>query len=125
MTKAEVQSLIDTNLASGTTITAAEHRAVETEILNYAEKAGAIFVGTLDINNPSTDASFSVGFPYSLPDSNYVVMATLVSKAASASNDLNIFFAIRAKNENGFSVVLKENSNTTQDLELDYVVFKK
>jgi hypothetical protein len=126
MTKAEVQSLIDTNLASGTTITAAEHRAVETEILNFAEKAGAVFAGTLNIGNvPTGGSSYPVSFPYSLPDANYVVMGTLVSLSANPSNDFSVDFIIKNKNANGFSVVAVESGNITQNVQLDYVVFKK
>jgi len=126
MTKADVKSLIDTNLASGTTITAAEHRAVETEILNYAEKAGAVFAGTLNIGNvPTGGDSYSVSFPYSLPDANYVVMGTLVSLSANPSNDFSVDFIIKNKNANGFSVVAVESGNITQNVQLDYVVFKK
>jgi hypothetical protein len=126
MTKADVKSLIDTNLASGTTITAAEHRAVETEILNFADKVGAVFAGTLNIGNVASGGnSFSVSFPYSLPNANYVVMGTLVSLSTNASDDLTVMFVIKNKNENGFSVVARETSNITQNLQLDYVVFKK
>ena len=55
-TKAEVQALIDANLATGTAITAIKHRAVHTAILNFSDVSttsnrGFITVGDVD-NNP-------------------------------------------------------------------------
>ena len=54
-TKAEVQTLIDTNLATGTAITALKHREVETAILNFSDVSttsnrGFITVGDVDTN---------------------------------------------------------------------------
>ena len=55
MTKAQVQALIDANLATGTLITAAEHREVETAILNFVDNEqtsniGFVTVGDVDAN---------------------------------------------------------------------------
>ena len=54
-TKAEVQALIDANLATGTAITAIKHRAVETAILEFSDVSttsnrGFITVGNVDAN---------------------------------------------------------------------------
>jgi hypothetical protein len=54
-TKAEVQALIDANLATGTVITAVKHREVETAILNFSDVSttsnrGFITVGDVDAN---------------------------------------------------------------------------
>ena len=55
MTKAQVQTLIDTNLATGTAITAIKHREVETAILNFSDVSttsnrGFITIGDVDTN---------------------------------------------------------------------------
>jgi hypothetical protein len=52
-TRAEVQNLIDTNLATGTVITAVKHREVESAILNFSDVSttsnrGFITVGDID-----------------------------------------------------------------------------
>lgn len=79
-TRAEVQTLIDTNLATGTVITALKHREVETAILNFSDVSttsnrGFITIGDVDAN--------SVGY-------NYVVggdvnSASIVTRTARGS----------------------------------------
>jgi hypothetical protein len=54
-TRAEVQALIDANLATGTVITAVKHRAVESAILDFADVSttsnrGFVTVGDVDAN---------------------------------------------------------------------------
>ena len=51
MTKQEIQNLIDANLATGTVITAAEHREVETAILNFIQTATTSNVGFITIGD--------------------------------------------------------------------------
>jgi hypothetical protein len=63
-TKAEVQALIDANLATGTIITAVKHRAVETAILNFSDVSttsnrGFITIG--DVNNRPVGYTYAVG----------------------------------------------------------------
>ena len=48
--KQQLQTLIDTNLESGTNITAAEHRSVETSIMNAAVPANRGWCSGVDIN---------------------------------------------------------------------------
>jgi hypothetical protein len=76
-TKAEVQALIDANLATGTAITAIKHRAVETAILEFSDVSttsnrGFITVGDVD-SNP-------VGHTYVVGGD--VVSATVVTRTA-------------------------------------------
>ena len=76
-TKAEVQALIDANLATGTAITAIKHRAVETAILDFSDVSttsnrGFITVGDVDVN--------PVGHTYVVGGD--VVSATVVTRTA-------------------------------------------
>lgn len=127
MTKAEVQALIDSNLASASTITAVKHREVETALLNFIDDfssskilaKGTVTVG--DVGDPSTIA---VTFPSALSDTNYVVTGSLVS-LGSLSSDSNCFWMVRSKTTSGFTLVVQETSRTTQNLSFDYVVFKR
>jgi hypothetical protein len=63
-TRAEVQNLIDTNLATGTVITAVKHREVESAILNFSDVSttsnrGFITVG--DVDNRPVGHTYAVG----------------------------------------------------------------
>jgi hypothetical protein len=76
-TKAEVQALIDANLATGTAITAVKHRAVSTAILNFSDVSttsnrGFVTVGDVDVN--------PVGHTYAVGGD--VVSATVVTRTA-------------------------------------------
>ena len=76
-TKAEVQALIDANLATGTAITAIKHREVETAILNFSNVSttsnrGFITVGDVNVN--------PVGHTYVVGGD--VVSATVVTRTA-------------------------------------------
>ena len=127
MTKAEVQALIDTKLASGTEILASEHREVETALLNYLDgvvSAAPLARGTVnvgDILNPST---IQVTFTTPLNTADYIVSGSMVS-LGNISNDLPHFYVIRNKSQTGFFLIVGEPNRVVQNLQFDYVVFKK
>jgi hypothetical protein len=128
MTKAEVQALIDSKLASGTEILAEEHREVETALLNYLDgvvSAAPLVRGTVSVGNVNDPIStITVGFPYSLDTADYIVTGSLVS-LGDISNDTSCIWTVRAKNANGFSLIVRETDRVTQNLQFDYVVFRK
>jgi hypothetical protein len=128
MTKAEVQALIDTKLASGTEILASEHREVETALLNYLDgviSTVPVAKGTITVGNVASPTStFVVSFAYSLDTADYIVSGSLVS-LGNVSDDTTCFWTVRNKNVNGFSLIVRESGNITQNLQFDYVVFKK
>ena len=127
MTKAEIQALIDSNLASASAITAIKHREVENALLDFIDgftvskilAKGTVTVG--DVGDPSTIA---VTFPSTLADTNYVVTGSLVSNG-TLSADKNCFWMVRGKSTTGFTLVVQETERTTQNLSFDYVVFKR
>jgi hypothetical protein len=77
-TKAEVQTLIDTNLATGTVITAIKHREVETAILNFSDVSTTSNRGFITIGD--INSGRDVGFVY--PVGGDVNSATLITRTA-------------------------------------------
>lgn len=142
MTKEEIQELIDTNLATGSNITAEEHREVETALLNYIStfspvkcygKIGPVDItgGTINYTVTGNIVSATRQSPIgrfnlvrvvmpsgSFPDTNYKVRIDTESGPVSGGNVNNdirppMFQKVDA---NTFDLVLEENSEITQDL---------
>jgi hypothetical protein len=127
MTKAEVQALIDLNLASESTITAIKHREVENALLDFMDAFSASKIlakGTVTVGDVGDPSTIAVTFPSTLADTNYVVSGSLVSNG-TLSSDSNCFWMVRNKTTSGFTLVVQETSRTTQNLSFDYVVFKR
>lgn len=127
MTKAEVQALIDLNLASESTITAIKHREVENALLDFMDAFSASKIlakGTVTVGDVGDPSTIAVTFPSTLADTNYVVSGSLVSNG-NLSDDRNCFWMVRNKTTSGFTLVVQETSRTTQNLSFDYVVFKR
>lgn len=127
MTKAEIQALIDSNLASASAITAIKHREVENALLDFMDAFTASKIlakGTVTVGDVGDPSTISVTFPSTLADTNYVVTGSLVSNG-TLSADKNCFWMVRSKTTSGFTLVVQETSRTTQNLSFDYVVFKR
>lgn len=125
MTKAEVQSLIDTNLASATNITALKHRAVETAILNFISDSSPLLKGTYFIGNlTSTDMLKTITFS-SVGTSDYIVTGSLVGASTNYDMDNDVMWSVREKTSTGFKLALREVAGIDQNLSFDYVLFKK
>ena len=129
-TKAEVQTLIDTNLATGTAITALKHREVETAILNFSDVSttsnrGFITVGNVDANpvghtyvvggnvtsatvttRTSRGEVITVVVANTLPSLNYFVRMQIESLGSiDTDNDLKpLVFKIKTTNSFEFHV---------------------
>jgi hypothetical protein len=128
MTKAEVQALIDSKLASGTEILAEEHREVETALLNYLDgvvAAAPLARGTVSVGDVgSLVTTVNVTFSTPLDTADYIVAGSMVS-LGNISNDVSIVWVIRNKTINGFYLLASETTRQTQNLQFDYVVFRK
>jgi hypothetical protein len=125
MTKTQIAALIDSNLASASSITAAEHREVVNALLEYASSFDKILkTGTFQIGDTLIDQLFTVSFD-DIGTSEYIVTGSLVSKSASFDTDNDVMWVIRNKTATSFKIALKEVSNETQNLEFDYVLIKK
>jgi hypothetical protein len=131
MTKAEVQALIDSKLASNSEILAEEHREVETAILDYIDNivtSMPLIRGSITLTDiPSTGKLFDCDFAPAPPlDSNdYIVAGSLYSLAQLDVNG-NCIYTVTGKTASGFAIYVKELNNSTQNsLKFDYVVFSK
>lgn len=129
MTKAEVQALIDSKLASGTEILASEHREVETALLNYMDNflsALPLARGSITLTDiPSGGKIFDCNFPSDLGTNQYIVCGSLFTQGSTTTNGRCIF-TITSKTGLGFKVYVDEIYAITQNsLFFDYVVFSK
>jgi hypothetical protein len=127
MTKAEVQALIDSKLASGTEIQASEHREVETALLNYLDgvvAAAPLARGTVSVGDIMNPSIIPVTFTQALDTADYIVTGSMVS-LGNISNDVSGIWVIRSKTTTGFSLIVGEVNRQVQNLQFDYVVFRK
>lgn len=128
MTKAEIQALIDSNLASASTITAVKHREVETALLNFIDDFATsrpLAKGTVNIGDVYGTSIVSVTFATALSTSSYIVTGSLVSKLTGPNQDDDVFWVVRNKSTTGFQLIVREIANETQNVEFDYVIFAK
>ena len=128
MTKAEVQALIDSNLASASTITAVKHREVETALLNFMDDFATskpLAKGTITIGNlTSTTASYTATFSAAVSTNDYVVCGTIAS-LGNGQSDNEVQYAIGNKTVNGFTIYIRETAAVTQNVNFDYVIFAR
>ena len=138
-TKAQVQALLELNLATGTDITAVEHRAVETAILNFiSQEIADLQTQINNINNTPVSpflrvATFALGdisggdsiinitFP-SVGTSNYIVLGSLYSNSTSYTKDNDVFISFKNYASSSFDLLLKEVTADTQNLTLHYAI---
>lgn len=144
MTRAQVEAIINANLASGSNILASEHRQVENSILDYIDtQIGVVqgqnkvkVVGTVGVvagppapdgDVPSLGCSQRIVFPTGLvlPNNDYVVCGAM---GALGSLNLHVqttvLFSIHDKQVNGFTVAFREITNANQNLNFNYVVLQ-
>jgi hypothetical protein len=123
MTKAEVQALIDSNLASDTVITAEKHRQVETAILNYIseQSLGILLKGTKA--NIRAD-SYTITFA-DLGTSNYTVLGSIFSREAGIGENDKVSFIIKSKTSTSFIVNILEYATFAKDVDFEYIVFAR
>jgi hypothetical protein len=121
MTKAEVQALIDSNLASASAITALKHREVETAILNYS---GPLLTGNYNIGDIGSDAIFTISFS-DLGTSDYIITGSLVGASVDWDDDNDIMWSVREKTATSFKLALRSVSDTVSNVSFDYIIFNK
>ena len=118
-TKAEVQALIDANLATGTLITAAEHREVETAILNFVDNEQTSNIGFItvgDVDNKPVGHVYVVG--------GNVSSATVVTRTARGEV-INVVLANTISSLSYFvRMHIESLGNIESDNDLRPLVFK-
>lgn len=144
MTRAQVLELINTNIATGSNITAAEHKAVEIALLGFIpDNIPSIKcygrIGPVDIKGTDTTYTCSFGnivsaskitpvgnyqpvrvvMPSgSFPDTNYKVRIDVESGPSSGGDTNNDIRPVlfQKVDANTFDICLEENGNVSQDL---------
>ena len=138
MTYAEILTLINTNLASGTNITAAEHRAVEIALLNYSQ-AKSNYVGYITGLTPGDPGTYTVGgglvsavsadglttlctIATAMPSTNYMVRIHVQSLASGAA-DFAIFTpSFDPVSTTQFNLILGQNGSYPMELRVHFEV---
>jgi hypothetical protein len=124
LSKAAIETLIDTNLADFSNILPTKHREVEHAILDYATNR-VIGSGTYTIGDASgTDSVRTISFT-DIGTSAYIVTGSLVSNSASSNDDDDVFWMVKNKTSNSFQLLLREVAGVTQNLDFDYVLISK
>ena len=132
-----LQTKIDTNLASGTSITAIEHRDVESSIMNAAIPANRGWFTGLDVTGTAVGASLTCGgditsaviltitdystvsvfFATSMINTNYIVRICIESKGSNAAADAAILYpTFRAISATNAYISIREPFGANQNL---------
>jgi hypothetical protein len=115
-----VQTLINTNLASGTSITAEEHREVENGLLSLITQMKTqlpLAKGTYSIGDVSTtDLSYTITFP-DVGTNNYYVLGAFKSKSSNYNNDNDIVWVWKSPSSNSFIIGVREVAPNTQNVD--------
>jgi len=119
MTKQEVLDLIAANLATGSNITAVEHRAVEEAIVEYVGLSTVAYgkIGPIDIKGSAT--SYTV--------TGNLLSATKIDTIADV-NVVRVIFPTGLLTDSNFKVridIESSGSNVDYDNNLDPILFKK
>lgn len=116
-TVVETQNLINSNLATGTKITAEKHREVEISLLNLIQKSLPLAKGVRVIGDiATTDMSYYITFP-DIGTSNYYVVGSFMSKSFNHANDNDLTWAYRGVTSTSFIISVREVSANTQNVD--------
>lgn len=117
-----VRALIETNLASGTKITAEKHRQVENAIVTLIEKSLFLYKGNYYIGNmTSSDMSLTVTIP-NVGTSNYLVIGSILSVGSNYQDDNDVIFSIKDKTATSFKLLLREVNDANQNVYFNYAI---
>lgn len=124
LSKAAIETLIDTNLADFSNILPTKHREVEHAILDYATNR-VIGSGTVTLGDASsTDSVRTVSFT-DIGTSAYIVTGSLVSNSTNFDTDNDVFWMVKNKTSSSFQLLLREVAGVAQNLDFDYVLISK
>ncbi len=94
----------------------------------YVDANSILLKGTLDVGDvASAQNEMTVSLGVTLPDANYMVIATLAEKDTSVPHWYNpgVIFCIHTKTTTSFKVQLREIESRQQSLVLDWILIKK
>ena len=131
--KTSIQTLIDTNLATGKTpkISPADHRVVAQEIVDYIDNTvltttqGVAFAGSYNFStNGAADYKFTVTLGTTVATPDYVVIGCITS-AISNTNNCRYFYTIKDRGVSQFDLLLRARNPATANLTFEYLLFAK
>ena len=131
-----LQTKINTDLATGTSITAAEHRGVESAIMNATipVNRGGFYLGDVQTNTGSLSvfgdiisanavndfaSIITVNFATSMNDNNYMIKIFAESMGTDVYRDVAIFCPIfKIINSSSAKIIFKEPYNESQNIKV-------
>ena len=119
-TRLDMNTLINSNLGTQVgTITAAEHRDVETQMLEYVSGQILAAGSTANFDAPTYDITVSLGI--TLPNTNYIIIGHLVSNSTNQDFDNDAIWDIRSKTQTLFTFNLLEWNGVYQQVSLNWI----
>lgn len=127
-TRAQMNSLVNTNLSSSPTdkITALEHNEVARESLEYITgqvvAGGSVYIGDI----PGGDTNFGpISLGVSLANTNYKIVGHLTSLIAGGGTQWDLdddgVWQLTAKTTTSFTIRIGEYAGHTQNLNFDWL----
>ena len=121
-TRQQAQSVVVSNLnVAQAPITAARHRIVETEMLNYM--SDRILAGGLtNAAEPGgSDPIFRITYPFTFPNTEYIIVGHLVSLSSNFDADNDAVWTILTKTTTGFTGITYEWNGGYQQVALSWL----
>ena len=121
-TRQQAQSVVVSNLnVAQAPITAARHRIVETEMLNYV--SDRILAGGLtNAAEPGgSDPIFRIIYPFTFPNTEYIIVGHLVSLSSNFDADNDAVWTILTKTTTGFTGITYEWNGGYQQVALSWL----
>jgi hypothetical protein len=108
-TRLQTETIITSNLSTAQgPVTAARHRVVETEMLEYV--SGKIIAGgvTNIVEPGGATVIFSDTFPFTLPNTQYIIVGHFLSTGPNWNADNDAVWSITSKTVTGFTGISYE-----------------
>jgi hypothetical protein len=122
----QIETVVGQKLADVSQITPLEERECFALITDFLKKITPLAAGTFSIGDvTSSDNIRTVNIPFNLITSDYRVVGSLVSKGANWDNDNDVIAMIRDRTVNSFKICLREVSGRIQDLDFEWIIYRK
>jgi hypothetical protein len=90
-------------------------------ILNKPDVVSVLHQGVFTVADPATDSLQTVTFP-SIGTNNYMVLGSMVSTGSNHSQDNDVMWIIREKENASFKITLREINPVVQNLRFEYIL---
>lgn len=121
-TRQQTQTIVVSNLnVAQAPITAARHRIVETEMLNYVSDR-ILAGGSTNAAEPGgSDPIFRITYPFTFPNTEYIIVGHLVSLSSNFDADNDAVWTILTKTTTGFTGITYEWNGGYQQVALSWL----